>query len=131
MFLDLSAYDWILIAAVVTPVHVGVMRWCMPTAKSKKSVSFIPLVGGAFLWVSAAVKGFTAAETLFLYSSILLIFVIAFAPVRKRVAADIRGQERNPGIKVQPDMFALWWIFMSIGIAVLAVIAAWMSQKNA
>ena len=130
MFLHLSTYAWTLIAVVVTPIHFSVMRLCMPTAKSKKSVSFMPLVGGLFLWASAVVKGFTAAETLFLYSSILLIFVIAFAPVRKRIAADILEQEQNPGIKVQPNMLAMWWIAMSIGITMLAVIAVWMSQTS-
>ncbi|MEV6673561.1 hypothetical protein [Streptomyces sp. NPDC051162] len=130
MFLHLSTYAWALIAAVITPIHFSVMRWCMPTAKSKRSISFMPLVGGLFLWASAAVKGFTAAETLFLYSSVLAIFVIAFAPVRKRIAADILEQEQNPGIKVQPNVFALWWIAMSMTIATLAVIAAWMSQTS-
>ncbi|MEU8123381.1 hypothetical protein AB0C21_32100 [Spirillospora sp. NPDC049024] len=128
MFLHLPAYVWVLVAALLTPAHIAFMRYAMPTPKGKKSVSFIPLVLGAAMLMSAAVKGYSFSVTLYWYSAVLLIFVIMIAPVRRRVAADILRQEQTPDIKVKVDKVSLVWItFSMIGTIGIAV-AVWASN---
>lgn len=122
MFMSLSISVWAALAAAVTPVHIAVMRWCMPTPRTKLNMSFGPLVSGIVLLMSALVKGYSPALTLFLYSGILITFIIMLAPVRKRISAGILEQEKNPLEKVSPDMGALWWCCLSGMACVIALI---------
>ncbi|MFF8590515.1 hypothetical protein ACF061_03570 [Streptomyces sp. NPDC015220] len=105
--------DWVLIAAGVTVVYLVATRWCMPTPEAKRRISFAPPAGCVFLVPTAVVKGYSVSFTLFLYSCVLLTIVIILVPVRKRVAADILEQERNPWVKVHVNTATLWWIGLS------------------
>ncbi|MFF0090741.1 hypothetical protein [Streptomyces canus] len=129
MFLHLPAYAWILIAAVVTPAHIALMRWAMPTPKGKRSVTFIPLVLGAVLLMYAVVKSYSFSVTLYLYSSVLIMFLAMILPVRKRVASEILEQEENPDIKVKVDTLSLVWITFSLFVTMGIVVAVWLSNS--
>ncbi|GAA5069743.1 hypothetical protein [Streptomyces similanensis] len=113
MYLHSTTGDWTLIATGTTIVYLVAMRWCMPTPKAKRRMSFAPLAGCVFLVPTAAAKGYSVPFTLYLYSCVLLTIVIILAPVRKRVSADILEQEQNPWIKVQASSAVLWWIGLS------------------
>ncbi|MFI2432475.1 hypothetical protein [Streptomyces sp. NPDC018693] len=128
MFLSLPTYAWFAIAAATTPLHIAVMRWAMPTPKGKKSVSFIPAVLGATLLLYALAKSYSLAVTLYLYTAILLMFVIMIAPVKKWVAADILRQEQNPDIKVKLHTPSLLWITFSMIVSMGVVVGVWMSN---
>ncbi|MFJ9006503.1 hypothetical protein [Streptomyces canus] len=128
MFLHLPMYAWALVSAAVTPAHIALMRWSMPTRKGKRSVSFIPLALGATLLMYALAKSYSFSVTLYLYSSILMMFVIMIVPVRKRVAAEILEQEEHPDIKVKVDALSLVWITFSLFVTMGAVVAVWLSN---
>ncbi|MHC0432528.1 hypothetical protein ACX6XY_20460 [Streptomyces sp. O3] len=128
MFLSLPAYAWGVVAAIVTVLHIALMRWSMPTPKGKRSVSFIPLVLGGTLMASALAKGFSLSVTLYLYASCLLAFLIGIVPVKKWVAADILKQEQNPDIKVKPHTPSLVWMLSSMLLSVFVMIGVWMSN---
>ncbi|CAL9521171.1 hypothetical protein OIE78_14810 [Streptomyces cellulosae] len=128
MFLSLPTAVWILVALAVTPLHVALMRWSMPTPKGKKSVSFIPVVLGPVLVLYALVKGYSLSVTLYLYASVLLIFVVMIVPVRKWVAADILRQEQNPDVKVKPHGPSTAWIMFSMIVSMAVVVGVWMSH---
>ncbi|WP_432133248.1 MULTISPECIES: hypothetical protein [unclassified Streptomyces] len=121
----MPSYAWFLIAAAVTPLHIAVMRWAMPTPSGKKSVSFIPVVLGATLLLFAVVKSYSVATTLYFYSATLLIFVVMVAPVRNRVAADILKQEQNPDIKVKLNTLSLVWVTFSMLLSIGVVVGVW------
>jgi hypothetical protein len=129
MSAHVTAEDWFLIAAVTTVIHIVAMRWCMPTPKAKRQISFAPLAGCVFLVPTAAVKDYSLSFTLYVYISGLLMFVIMLVPVRKRVAADISEQEQNPWTKVQPDTFAMWWIALSAMGCIAGSIYLWSFLK--
>ncbi|WP_053852594.1 hypothetical protein [Streptomyces sp. NRRL B-24085] len=128
MFLHLPTYAWALMAAVVTPAHIALMRWAMPTPKGKRSVSFIPLVLGAVLLMYAVANSYSASVTLYLYSSVLLMFLVVILPVRKRVASEILEQEENPDSEVKVDGLSLAWITFSLLVTMGIVIAVWLSH---
>ncbi|RKN37190.1 hypothetical protein [Streptomyces hoynatensis] len=128
MFLHLPVSAWVAVAAVVTVGHVAVMRWCMPTRKGKRSVSFIPLVLGVAMVGSSGTKGVSFPAALYLYSAVLLLLVVMIAPVRKSVAADILRQEQNPDVKVELNGVAMTWITVSLLAGLLAVVGVWASQ---
>ncbi|MDR2987998.1 MAG: hypothetical protein LBV34_24490 [Nocardiopsaceae bacterium] len=116
---------WVLIATASTVINIVAMRWCMPTPKAKRQISFAPLAGCIFLVPVAATKGYSLSHSLYMYSFGLLMFVIMLAPVRKKVAADILEQEKNPWIKVSPNIAALWWIGLSFTACTAAMIYLW------
>ncbi|MCH0571522.1 hypothetical protein I3F60_20010 [Streptomyces sp. MUM 136J] len=128
MFLSLPTFAWVAIAAAITLIHVALMRWTMPTPKGKKSVSFIPPVLGVTMVMYAVAKNYSFSVTLYLYSSILLMFVIMIVPVKKWVAADILKQEQNPDIKVKVHAPSLVWITFSMIITMGVVVAVWLSN---
>ncbi|MFD4613561.1 hypothetical protein ACFWOT_36985 [Streptomyces sp. NPDC058440] len=117
-----TAGDWGLIAAVTTIVYIAAVRWCMPTPKTKRRMSFAPLAGCVYLVPAAAIKDYSVSLTLYLYSSVLLTFVIMMVPARKRIAADILEQEQNPGIKVQVNTATLWWLGLSLTGCIAAMV---------
>ncbi|MER6108584.1 hypothetical protein [Streptomyces hirsutus] len=128
MFLHLPTYAWALIAAAVTPIHISLMRWSMPTPKAKKNVSFIPLVLGLIMLIHVVSEDNSLSIILYLYSAILMIFVIMIVPVRKRVSADILRQEQNPDIKVQVDKLSMAWITFSLVVTVVTAAVVWVSK---
>ncbi|MDH2389020.1 MULTISPECIES: hypothetical protein [Streptomyces] len=125
MFLSLPTLAWVAIAVAVTPAHIALMRWSMPTPKAKQSVSFVPLPVAVSALAFAAAKGYMVAEILYLYSAVLVMFVVMIAPVRKWVGADIAKQEDNPDIKVKAHAPSLWWIFGSGFVMLITVMAVW------
>jgi hypothetical protein len=129
VFLSLPTLAWAAIAAAVTPLHIALMRWSMPTPKGKTSVSFIPLVLGAALLLFALAESYSFAVTLYLYAAILLTFLVMIVPVRKWVAADILEQERNPDIKVKVHTPSLVWITFSMFVMIAIVVGVWFSHS--
>lgn len=121
----LTTDNWIVIAGVATIVYLAAMRWCMPTPKAKRYISFAPLAGLVFLVPNAAVKGYSVPFTLYLYSCVLLTFVIMLVPVKKKVAADILEQEQKPWEKVPLNMASLYWIAFSFTGCAIAMIYIW------
>ena len=128
MFLSLPTAAWLLVALAVTPLHVALMRWSMPTPKGKRSVSFIPAVLGPVLILYALVKGYSLSVTLYLYASVLLIFVVMIVPVRTWVAADILRQEQNPDVKVKLHGPSTAWIICSMLVSITVVAGVWLSH---
>ncbi|MFD7701946.1 hypothetical protein [Streptomyces caelestis] len=128
MFLSLPTYAWIAVALAVTPLHIALMRWSMPTPKGKKSVSFVPLVLGPILALYALLNDYSLSLTLYLYASALLIFLVMIVPVRKWVAADILRQEQNPDIKVKLHGPSTAWIILSMLVSMGIVIGVWLSH---
>ncbi|MEU6479902.1 hypothetical protein ABZ858_24050 [Streptomyces sp. NPDC047017] len=118
----MTTNDWVVIAAGTTIVYMVATRWCMPTPKAKRQISFAPLGGCVFLVPSAAVKGYSVSFTLYSYSCVLLMIVVLLVPVRKRVAADVLEQERNPWTKVQLNSVSLWWIGLSLAAGIAAML---------
>ncbi|MET7988304.1 MULTISPECIES: hypothetical protein [unclassified Streptomyces] len=125
MSLHLITGDWVLIAGVTTIIYTVAMRWCMPTPKTKRRISFAPLGGSVFLVPTAVVKGYSASFTLYLYSCVLLTFVIMLVPVRKRVAADILEQEQKPWDKVPFNTASLYWVIFSFTGCIIAMLCIW------
>ncbi|WP_238426429.1 hypothetical protein [Streptomyces adustus] len=114
----LTTDDWGLIAAGVTVVYMAAMYRCMPTQKAKWRMVIAPLAGWVFLLPNAAIKGYSVSHTLYVYSGVLMMFVIMFVPVAKRVASDIGEQEEKPWSKVPVNTFALYWM---IGAATVCI----------
>ncbi|MFD9025568.1 hypothetical protein [Streptomyces parvulus] len=129
MFLPLPVYAWAAVAVAVTPVHIALMRWTMPTPKGKKSVSFIPLVLAPVMLSYALARSYSLSVTLYFYAAILLTFVIMIAPVKKWVAADILEQERNPSTEVKLHTPSLVWITFSMLCMVGATVGVWSSNS--
>jgi hypothetical protein len=129
VFLSLPTLAWAAIAVAVTPVHIALMRWSMPTPRGKTSVSFIPLVLGSTLLLFALAKSYSLAVTLYLYAAILLTFLVMIVPVRKWVAADILKQEQNPDIKVKVHTPSLVWITFSMFVMIAVVVGVWFSHS--
>ncbi len=125
MSLHLTTDDWVLVAGVTTIIFVVAMRWCMPTPKTKRRISLAPLAGCVFLAPAAVVKGYSASYTLYLYSCVLLTFVIMLVPVRKKIAADILEQEQKPWEKVPFNMASFYWIAYSFTGCVIAMLCLW------
>ncbi|MCT9104480.1 hypothetical protein ACFWD7_21380 [Streptomyces mirabilis] len=116
---------WVLIAGAVTIVYVVAMRWCMPTPEAKQRISVAPFVGLVFLVPTAVVRGYSFSHTLYLYSCVLLMFVIMLVPVRKRVMADIVEQQQKPWAKVPADTVSLYWVAFSATGCAIAMICLW------
>ncbi|MBC2868006.1 hypothetical protein [Streptomyces mexicanus] len=116
---------WVLVAAVVTLVHLVAMRWCMPTPGAKLRVSVAPFVGLVFLVPTAVLRGYSLPHTLYLYSCVLLMFVIMLVPVRKRVMADIVEQRQKPWEKVPFNTVSLYWVTFSATGCIIAMIYLW------
>ena len=106
----LTTDDWGLIAAGITVVYMATMYWCMPTQKAKRRMAIAPLAGWIFLLPNAAIKGYSVSHTLYIYSGVLLMLIIMFVPVAKRVASDIKKQEEEPWHKVPLNSFSLYWM---------------------
>ncbi|WP_406376436.1 hypothetical protein OG788_43715 [Streptomyces sp. NBC_00647] len=117
--------DWVVIAGVITVIYTVAMRWCMPTPKAKRLISFAPLAGSVFLVPSAATKGYSASFTLYLYSCVLLMFVIMLVPIKNRVAADILEQEQKPWDTVPFNSASLYWIAFSFTGCTVAMLSIW------
>ncbi|MFF4211061.1 hypothetical protein ACFYZE_17250 [Streptomyces sp. NPDC001796] len=116
---------WVLIAGAATIVHLVAMRWCMPTPKAKQRVSVAPFVGLVLLVPAAVVRGYSLSHTLYLYSCVLLAFVVMLVPVRKRVMADIVEQQRKPWEKVPFNVVSLYWVAFSFTGCVIATVCLW------
>ncbi|MFC9058110.1 hypothetical protein ACFTXB_08640 [Streptomyces sp. NPDC057074] len=129
MFLSLPVYAWAAVAVAVTPVHIALMRWTMPTPKGKKSVSFIPLVLAPVMLSYALARSYSLSVTLYFYVAILLTFVVMIAPVKKWVSADIVEQERNPSADVKVHTPSLVWITFSMLCMVGATVGVWFSNS--
>lgn len=125
MSLHLITGDWVLIAGVTTIIYTVAMRWCMPTPKAKRQISFVPLGGSVLLVSNAAVEGYSASFTLYLYSCLLLAFVVMLVPVGKRVAADTLEQEQKPWDKVPLNTFSLYWFAFSSTGCIVAMLYIW------
>lgn len=125
MSLKLTTGDWVVIAGVSTVIFMVAMRWCMPTPKAKRQISFVPLGGSVFLLSSAVVEGYSASFTLYLYSCLLLSFVVMLVPVGKRVAADTLEQEQKPWDKVPLNTVSLYWFAFSSTGCIIAMLCIW------
>lgn len=125
----MNTLEWVLVAASVTAVYLVATRWCMPTPKAKRQISFAPLGGSVFLVPTAVVKGYSASFTLYLYCCVLLTIVVMLVPVRKKVAADVLEQERNPSTKVQLNTMSLWWIGLSLMGSIVAMLYIWPAMR--
>lgn len=125
MSAHLNTGHWVLVSAGATVVYMTAMRWAMPTPKAKLRMALAPLAGWLFLLPNAAVKGYSVAHTLFVYSGVLLMFVIMLVPVAKRVAADIAEQEEKPWEKVPLNTFSLYWILGSATVCIGAGAYLW------
>jgi hypothetical protein len=125
MSLHVTTENWVIIAVATTGIFLAAMRWCMPTPKAKLRISFAPLAGGIFLWPIAVLKGYSAPFTLYLYSCVLLAFVIMLVPVRKKLAADILEQEQKPWDKVPLNLSVLYWVAFSFTGCLIAMFCLW------
>lgn len=121
----LTTGGWWLVAGGVTVVYMAAMYWCMPTVKAKRRMIVAPLAGWAFLLPNAAVKGYSVSQTLYLYSSVLVMFVIMLVPVAKRVASDIAEQEAKPWEKVPLNTFSLYWMLGSATACIAGAAFLW------
>ncbi|MGW8066737.1 hypothetical protein ACVV2G_31755 [Streptomyces ziwulingensis] len=128
MFLSVPTYAWVAVAAAVTPLHIALMRWAMPTPKGKKSVSFIPLVLGPVMLLYALARSYSLSVTLYFYAAVLLMFLVMIVPVKKWVSADILEQERNPDKQVKLHTPSLIWITFSMFCMVGVVVGVWFSN---
>lgn len=128
MFLSVPTYTWVAIAVAVTPVHITLMRWAMPTPKGKKSVSFIPLVLGPVMLLYALARSYSLSVTLYFYAAVLLTFLVMIVPVKKWVSADILKQEQNPDTQVKLHTPSLIWIIFSMFCMVGVVVGVWFSN---
>ncbi|MDX3322358.1 hypothetical protein PV415_36270 [Streptomyces sp. ME03-5684b] len=113
MSVRLSTEGWWLIAFGATVVYTAAMYWCMPTSKARLRMFAAPLAGWLFLLPNATVKGYSVPHTLYIYSGVLLTFVVMLAPIARKVAADIREQEEKPWDKVPLNTFSLYWMIGS------------------
>ncbi|MFC7818270.1 hypothetical protein ACFUTR_26985 [Streptomyces sp. NPDC057367] len=118
MSADLTTAQWLLVSAGATVVYMATMAWIMPTPKARLRTVLAPFAGWVFLIPNAAVKGYSVDHTLYIYSGVLLMFVIMFAPVAKRVAADIAEQEEKPWDKVPLNSFSLYWMLGSATVCI-------------
>lgn len=84
-----------------------------------------PLVGWIFLLPNATIKGYSISHTLYLYSGVLVMFIIILVPVAKRVAADIAEQEQKPWDKVPVNAFSLYWMIGSATGCIAGVAYLW------
>ncbi|GAB7106977.1 membrane protein [Streptomyces phaeofaciens JCM 4814] len=125
MSAHLTTEGWWSIAAGVTVVYMGAMHWCMPTPKARRSMFVAPLAGWIFLLPNAAIKGYSVSHTLFIYSGVLVMFIVMLVPVAKKVAADIAEQEQKPWDKVPLNAFSLYWMVGSATGCVAAVAYLW------
>lgn len=114
-----------LVAGAATIVHVVAMRWCMPTPRAKLRVSVAPFAGLVFLVPTAVVRGYSLSHTLYLYSCVLLTFVVMLVPVRNRVMADIVEQQQKPWEKVPFNTVSLYWVTFSATGCIIATILLW------
>lgn len=116
---------WVLVAGAATVVFVVAMRWCMPTPEAKQRVSVAPFAGLVFLVPAAVARGYSLSHTLYLYSCVLLMFVIMLVPVRNRVMADIVEQQQKPWEKVPFNTVSLYWVTFSATGCIIAMICLW------
>ncbi|MFF3578424.1 hypothetical protein [Streptomyces mirabilis] len=125
MSAHVSKDGWVLIAGVVTIVHVAAMRWCMPTPKTKQRITLAPFVGLILLVPNAMVKGYSFSFTLYLYCCVLLGFIVLLVPVRKKVMADTLEQAQKPWDKVPLNTVTLYWMPISITVCIIGAVLLW------
>ncbi|MET7893882.1 hypothetical protein ACGFY3_26180 [Streptomyces mirabilis] len=125
MSAHVSRDGWVLIAGVVTIVHVAAMRWCMPTPKTKQRITLAPFVGLILLVPNAMVKGYSFSFTLYLYCCVLLGFIVLLVPVRKKIMADTLEQEQKPWDKVPLNTVTLYWMPISITVCIIGAVLLW------
>ncbi|MGW1463150.1 hypothetical protein ACWCPT_02175 [Streptomyces sp. NPDC002308] len=125
MLSHLSNGAWWTVAAVVTAVYLAAMNRIMPTRQARLRMFLAPVVGLIFLLPTAAVRGYSVPVTLYVYSAVLVTFVVALVPVAKRVGADIAEQEQNPWRKVPLNTFSLYWMLGTFTVCGAAAICFW------
>ncbi|MCX5399099.1 hypothetical protein [Streptomyces sp. NBC_00102] len=128
MLSHLTTGAWWTIATFVTVVYLAAMHWTMPTPKARRRMFLAPAAGWIFLLPQAVIKGYSVPETLYVYSTVLVTFVVALTPVAKRVGADIAEQERNPWRKVPLNTFSLYWCLGALAVCGTAAICFWPSS---
>ncbi|MFD8541399.1 hypothetical protein [Streptomyces rubrogriseus] len=118
MTADITTAQWFLVSAGVTVIYMAAMAWVMPTPRARLRMVLVAPAGWVFLLPSAVVKSYSVAHTLYIYCGALLMFVVMFVPVAKRVAADIAEQEEKPWDKVPINMPSLYWMFGSATVCI-------------
>ncbi|MFE9558775.1 hypothetical protein ACFYOD_35605 [Streptomyces sp. NPDC006703] len=128
MFLSLSTSAWILIAASATLINLAAMQWTIQIPTYRKKQFWIPVIGIIGVGARGLAQSHTLAETLFLYSAVMLMFPIMLAPVRRQITRDYYRWIDDPTTKV--GKAAMAWIATSMTIMLVAIGVAWVAGRK-
>ncbi|WP_327576020.1 hypothetical protein [Streptomyces sp. NBC_00145] len=92
--------------------------------KQRKRAFYIggPVLFAALLGASLLRHG-PASPILFMYSTVLIALPIAIAPVRGRLIKQSIAQQHDPGTKMKLDRLMAVWLYSSLSVVLLAVVA--------
>ncbi|MFE3187166.1 hypothetical protein ACFXKR_40980 [Streptomyces violascens] len=128
MFLSLSTGAWILIAVGAALVNLAAMQWIIQIPTYRKKQFWIPVIGVIGVGARGLAQSRTLAETLFLYSAVMLMFPIMLAPVRRQITRDYYRWIDDPTTKV--GKAAMAWIATSMTIMLVAIGVAWVAGRK-
>jgi hypothetical protein len=122
MFLSLPTSAWILIAAGATLFNLAAMQWIIQIPKYRKKQFLMPVIGIVAVVGRSLLQGHGLAESLFLYSALIVGFPLALAPVRGQITRDYYRWLKDPTTK--PGKAAMTWLVTSIMIILIAIVWA-------
>jgi hypothetical protein len=123
MFLSLPTGAWILIAAGATLVNLVAMQWIIQIPKYRKKQFWMPVIGIIVVGGRFLVQRHALAETLFLYSAIIVGFPLMLAPVRRQITRDYYRWVEDPTTKTGKG--TLTWLATSMTIMVIVIVGVW------
>ena len=118
MFLSLSTGAWVLIAVGATLVNLAAMQWIIQIPEYRRKQFWLPVIGIAIVGVRGLAQSHTLAETLYLYTAVMIMFPVMLAPVRRQITRDYYRWVEDPTTKFSRGATA--WVASSL-IVMLAV----------
>ncbi|MBO2462397.1 hypothetical protein [Actinomadura violacea] len=123
MFLSLTTGAWTLIAVGATLVNLAAMQWIIQVPKYRKKQFWLPVIGIVGVGVRGLAQSHTLAENLYLYTTLMIMFPVMLAPVRRQITRDYHRWVEDPTTKASGGAMA--WIATSMIVMLLVIGAVW------
>ncbi|MCX5399089.1 hypothetical protein [Streptomyces sp. NBC_00102] len=124
MLSDLTTTTWWIVAGVVTAAYVAAICALYPAGKLRRALSAMPVAAMVMAAVSAALHGYSAEVTLYLYCVLVVLLLIVFGLSAKKFVAAVAEQKEYPDRQVRVSRTALYAV-AGVGVVWMAI-AVWL-----